>query len=250
MAISQADEDSAALASAQSATDRAYSTILRNTLTGKYRAGERLTESRLTADLGLSRIPVREALKRLALDGVIDLHRHRGATIRVTTRRDIAEFFQVRSMLESNSAAAAAGRIREPSCDAERGRLIDHMLRLQEWTAAPESCGKEEYAKHNHQFHQLIIDLGGNQLVVKFWDSLQLPVQRLSFFQRYRLADLKASMNDHFRIAESILAGDSRAAERYAREHSNRVAAAVHGLPDHEFNLVLNPGLISSPGDM
>lgn len=247
MAISSPNGDDPSLA--QSATDRAYSLILRNILTGKYRSGERLTESRLTAEFGLSRIPVREALQRLARDGTIDLHRHRGASLRVITRKDIADFFEVRSMLEGTSAAAAAGRIRESSNDAERGRLVDQMARWHKWADAAAGYDKEEYAEHNQQFHEFIIHLSGNQLLVKFWEGFQLPLQRLRLIRHYRLGDLEASIDEHLRIAGSILAGDGRAAECYARNHTNRVAAGIYALSDHEFNLIFNPGITSGLAD-
>lgn len=249
MVVGPAHEDGAASAPAQSATDRAYHSLLRNILSGKYRAGERLTESRLTAEFGLSRITVREALQRLAQEGVIDLHRHRGASLRVITRSYMADFFDVRSMLEGTGAAAAAGRIRESSCDAERGRLTDHMAKLKRWADDVTVCDTEEYAEHNDQFHQLIIHLSGNQFLIKFWDGLQLPLQRLRLIRRYRLADLEASIDEHIRIAESILARDWRAAECYARNHTNRIAAGVYALSDHEFNLLFNPGIRSQSSD-
>ena len=247
MTAGVAEEDEADLTHEPSATDRAYSAILNNALTGSYRAGERLTEARLTAELALSRIPVREALKRLALEGVIDLHRHRGATVRVMSRRDMAEFFQARGMLESQSAAVAAGRIGESSCDEERARLVAQMAQLRRWVGAEGCCDKEQYADHNQQFHRLIVELSGNRLLLKMWGSLQLPVQRLKFFGRYRPADIRISIDDHSRIAEAILAGDSESAARFARNHVNRVAAALYELSDVEFDLVLNPGVRSSP---
>lgn len=233
-------------ASARSATDRAYASILHNTLTGTYRAGERLKESRLTAEFGLSRIPVREALKRLALEGVIDLHPHRGAVIRVTTRRDMVEFFQARAMLEGTSAHLAAGRVGETDCASDRAALIRHRNTLRGWAEEPGACTASEYAAHNQQFHELVVALSGNGLLARLWTNLQLPAQRLDFVQRYRPGDVQGSVAEHSRIADSILAGDGQAAERHAREHTNRVAATVHSLADDDFNHVFNPGLTSA----
>lgn len=233
------------VAAAQSATDRAYAAILHNAMTGTYRAGERLKESRLTVELGLSRIPVREALKRLALEGVIDLHPHRGAIIRVTTRRDMIEFFQVRAMLEGTSAHLAAGRIGATDCAQDRTALIVHRNKLRGWTEEPSACTVSEYARHNQQFHELVIALSGNELLARFWKNLQLPAQRLDFLQRYRTGDMRSSVAEHSRIADSILAGDGQSAERHAREHTNRVAAAVHALGDDDFDQIFNPGLVS-----
>jgi len=228
---------------ARPAKDRAYFTILHNILDGKYCAGERLTESRLTAELSLSRISVREALIRLAHEGAIDLHRHRGASLRVLTRKDIAEFFDVRSMFESRSAAAAAGRIGEKCCDAQRHRLVDHLVKLRKWAGGTTVCDTEEFAEHNQQFHQSVIELGGNQLLVKFWNGLQLPQQRLRFIQPYGLSDLETSIVEHLRIVEAILAGDALSAESYTRSHTNHVAARLYALSDREFNLIFNPGI-------
>ncbi|MEV8636287.1 GntR family transcriptional regulator [Streptosporangium sp. NPDC051023] len=236
----------------ESVTDRAYSSILHNALTGSYRAGERLTEARLTGDLGISRVPVREALQRLERDGIIELQRHRGAVIRVITRRDITEFFRVRALLEgggaaASAAAAAAATTGDPRCDGPLEGLSGQAGVLRHWMEEGHHCSAEEYARHSQEFHRLVVSSGENRLLIRIWDSLHLPVQRLNYFQRYRGEDFRVSIEEHAKIAWAILAGDATSAERLAREHVNRIAAHVFMLPDEEFNHVFNPGLTREP---
>ncbi|GAA3122506.1 GntR family transcriptional regulator [Streptosporangium carneum] len=233
----------------ESVTDRAYASILHNALTGSYRAGERLTEARLTSDLGISRVPVREALQRLERDGIIELQRHRGAVIRVITRRDITEFFRVRALLEGGGAAASAAAA--TAGDPRNGGLLEglggQIGLLSRWIEEGHDCSAEEYALHSQEFHRLVVSSGENRLLIRIWDSLHLPVQRLNYFQRYRGEDFRVSIDEHAKIAWAILAGDATSAERLAREHVNRIAAHVFMLPDEEFNRVFNPGLSREP---
>src|SRR5713226_2530768 len=90
------------------ATDTAYEAVRQMILSGEAEAGSRLGEAELAETLGLSRTPVREALQRLGADGLVDVLPHRGARVARWTRDDLAEIFELRSLLEPYAAARAA----------------------------------------------------------------------------------------------------------------------------------------------
>ena len=75
---------------------------------GRYAPGQRLVEADLTAELGVSRGPLREALGRLAAEGVLELEPYRGAVVRRLTREDVEDLFSVREVLEGEAARLAA----------------------------------------------------------------------------------------------------------------------------------------------
>ncbi|MBN9516096.1 MAG: GntR family transcriptional regulator, partial [Alphaproteobacteria bacterium] len=79
-------------------------------LEGKFRPGERLVEDKLSADLGVSRVPVREALLGLSIEGLVRLEPRRGATVAEITPQIVAELVEVRALLEGQNACLAARR--------------------------------------------------------------------------------------------------------------------------------------------
>src|SRR5438132_434148 len=93
-------------------SDHAYAMLRRAIVVGRYRPGDRLTEIALTVELGMSRTPVREAIRRLQADGLIVIG-HRGALVRRLSVLEVASLYPVRAGLEALTAAVARGHVLE-----------------------------------------------------------------------------------------------------------------------------------------
>ena len=184
----------------------------------------RLDERQLTAALGVSRTPVREALSILEQEGFLRTVPRRGIFIVRKSKRQIIEMIQMWAALESMSARLAT--LHAP--DAEIGRLR-HLF--DEFESSPPSEHIGEYSDANIAFHQMIIKLGGSQLIADATKNLFIHVRairRTTIAQDNRAA---RSIVDHLHIIDALEARDTELAERLTRQHTLDLAAHVerHG---------------------
>ncbi len=179
--------------------------------------GERLVECDLTSRFAVSRGPVREALRRLAADGLIEHAPHRGAVVRRLSQREIRELFQIRVEMESLAARLAA-EAAEPS---ERARFAGAIQMI--FAEAPrEAC---VYLRENAAFHEAIMRLAGNRQLGELSMRLHLPLIMAQVGDALTGEVLRASVREHRAIAEAILRQDPAAAAAAMRAHLERAAA-------------------------
>lgn len=189
---------------------------------GRYAPGQRLVEADLTAELGVSRGPLREALGRLAAEGVLEIEPYRGALVRRLGREDVLDLFQIREVLEGEAARLAATLIAEGD---HRARLEAAIAAVDRFRGRNDSVG---YMDENSRFHELIVELSGNKLLARLIGQLQVHAFRL-LFRRMVVEDtaVENSIAEHDEVAAAILAGDARAAERSMRHHVRRSGEMV-----------------------
>ena len=138
---------------------------------GQLLAGNRVHEGDLCQQLGISRTPLREALKVLAMEGLVELNPGRGATVRKLTAKDIQDMLSVLSVLE-NLAGRLTCQMATDEDIREVRRLHDEML---SFYAAGDSL---PYFKRNQQIHSLLITLSGNESLALVHDLLQTRLNR------------------------------------------------------------------------
>lgn len=186
-------------------------------LAGRRQPGSRLVESDLTSRFGVSRGPVREALRRLTADGLIEHWPHRGAVVRRLTEREIRELFLIRIEME-----ALAARLAAAADDPERRARFVAAIRPIYADAPRNPC---EYLKENAAFHDAVMALADNLELRDLSTRLQLPLIMAQVGDILTPAVLKASVQEHRAIAEAILKRDGAAASARMREHLERAAA-------------------------
>ncbi len=191
---------------------------------GRIVAGQRLVENDLTREYGVSRGPLREAFAHLAAEGLIEIAPHRGALVRKLDRSEIADLFGMREVLEGEGARLAARNIDHGT---NRARFEEAWARIQETAAGGDPVA---YVDENEHFHDLIVDLAGNQLLVRHVEMLRLQVFRLQFRRSMNSPSRERSMADHTDVAAAILAGDERAAELAMRAHVRKGAVEIDRL--------------------
>ena len=190
---------------------------------GEYAPGERLTEDRLAADFGVSRNPVREALRTAEAEGFVHTVPRRGVVVASPDAAAVRDLFAVRLSLEPLAARLAATR-----ADAEGVAGLRALLAAAE--AATRAGDLGEVARLNSAMHRCVIDLAGNVWLVTLTGPLYRHVQWV-----FRLgAGHRAphSWTEHVQLVEAIAAGDPDAAERVAAQHVRAAAAAA--LPGDE----------------
>ena len=195
------------VASAGNTGDRVRDMLAEAILSGQLPEGAHLNADALAKQLGVSHIPVREALRSLGADGWIDYRPHLGAYVRARTPDELADLFEARLETESRTTALAAERR-----TAAQLTELDEILARQAATADPSAL-----ARINAEFHIAVAACSQNQLLVGFVSSLSMRAR--FYFSAVAPGRRDESLRDHRAIVEALRRRDSAEAERIGRAH-------------------------------
>jgi DNA-binding GntR family transcriptional regulator len=192
--------------------------LRRAILAGRYAPGERLVEDRLAAEYGGSRVPVREALKTLAGEGLVALAPHRGACVADLSDGLIDELVEVRATLEGLNARLAARR-RDPA--------ILPLLRdvLERGNRAAAHAAPTELAALNSEFHELLARAGSNRILRDIMRTLRERTELA--FRRNSTARAPDDWREHAMILAAVVEGDEELATLMATRHVRTAAEAL-----------------------
>lgn len=197
-----------------------YTALRDAILAGKIDPGQRLVLRRLAEEHGVSDIPVREALRMLERDGLIEMLPYRGARVVMLSPEEVEEAYLIRGQLESLATAEAVGHLD----DTHFGQLEKCMSSMEE---ALEGNDVIAYAGLNREFHGIIFDACPYprlaELIQSLWDG-QAGFQ--SVFGRSP-EWLRQSFDEHRRLLELLRAGDKEEARQLAWEHKQNVSHAL-----------------------
>ncbi len=196
-------------------TAKAYAAIYQALTAGKLRPGEHLAEERLAREIGVSRTPVREALRRLSAEGFVELMPNQGGKVPSLSVDDVIEIFDLRLILESYAVSLAARRITAAQLD-ELGRLCDIMERA----VAKRSRGYiEEISTHNRRFHRVLIEAAGGQRLSRILTQvIEMPLM-LDTYSRFSADDMNRSMRHHRELTAALAAHDPDWAKSVMQAH-------------------------------
>jgi len=191
--------------------------IRRQILDGTLRPGERLVEDRLSSELGVSRVPVREALLGLSMEGLVRLEPRRGATVTSITAALAAELVEVRTLLEALNARLAARR-HDPKIVA----LLQDTLRR--GNEAAQSATPDQLARLNGEFHERLAEASRNSVLSDIMRSLRERTG-LAFSVNGR-SRAREDWKEHAGILAAVIEGDEELAALLASRHVQNAAAA------------------------
>jgi DNA-binding GntR family transcriptional regulator len=195
-------------------TEHAYLRLRHQILDGSLRNGERLGEKELAESLGISRTPVREALRRLASEGLVEVLPNRGARVPVWDQQDVADIFELRVLLESHAARRAADNATED--------VLAHLSAICDEMEAEVRRGDPDLtsvATKNRAFHAAVVDASGSMRLPGLVASLvHIPVI-MQTFKRYSVEALDRSLRHHREIVDAMRAGDGEWAHSVMRAH-------------------------------
>jgi DNA-binding GntR family transcriptional regulator len=203
-------------------TDRSLSDVVSEQIRGRIldgtlKPGERLVEDRLSAELGVSRVPVREALRGLSVEGLVTLLPRRGATVVEVTPQSVAELVEVRALLEGLNARLAAQR-HDPEIVAQ---LEATLARGNE---AAKTGTAEELARLNAEFHERLAEASRNSVLSDVMRGLR---ERTSIaFAINGRARAREDWEEHASVLAAVIAGDAELAALLANRHVQNAAAA------------------------
>jgi DNA-binding GntR family transcriptional regulator len=187
-------------------------------LARRYTPGERLIEDRLSEEMGVSRIPIREALRALAGEGIVRIEPRRGAHVAEISPELARDLVEVRATLEGLNARLAA-RHHVPEIVAELGQI------LQEGNQAAGSGSVEELVRLNGAFHDKLAQAGGNAILGDFMRTLRERTSLVFAANTARRAE--QDWEEHSRILAAVIDGDEELAAMLAMRHVRRAAEAA-----------------------
>jgi DNA-binding GntR family transcriptional regulator len=210
-----------------SVQERLTDELRRLIISGEFEPKARLSEYALADTFGVSRTPVREALKQLQVEGLVEVVARVGTFVAQPSRREITELFALKEVLEGLAARLVAQSRPKDALDALRKNLSESR-------DAVAAQDLERYAELVHEFHNLILEGAGNSKLLAHYQTLmnQLAYQRLVLTTLSQPGRLERSVEEHARILEVVEAGDAYGAEFQMRDHvaaSHReLAAGMH----------------------
>jgi DNA-binding GntR family transcriptional regulator len=189
-----------------------------------------LGEAALAANLGVSRGPIREALGRLATEGLVAVRPRRGAVVSALTAAEFLEAYQVREALEAQAVRLAAPRL----TDEDRQRLRTLIEEQERLVKAGDVDG---FFGSNAAFHELLVRASGNGTLIDMYQQL------LGHMGRYRMRSLalrgtlERSVAEHRAIVRALLRGDTDRAVHLMGEHIRVPQTRLEAAPDEEVEL-------------
>ena len=194
---------------------------------GVLEPGARVPERELCLRLGISRTPLREALKMLASEGLVDLQHHRGAMVSSLTAAALDDLFQVMGALEALAGKAACERASDVAVDEIRAlheRMLEHHARGE----------LSDYFRLNQRIHESIVAAAGNPMLSQLYRGLSVRIRRARYMANLSKPRWDQAVAEHQQILEALTARDSARLGRLLEEH-------LHHKLDVVKTVILNP---------
>jgi DNA-binding GntR family transcriptional regulator len=192
--------------------DRAYAGLRDLIVTLRLPPGSALREDELMRDLGLGRTPLREAVKRLALEGLVEVRPRSGTYVTEIEAHDIVHIAEVRAELEAQAARLAAKRM-DDDLRAAAGRLDAELVALEGTT------GIGAYMALDERVHRFVWEAASNPYLLDALERLWALSLRIWHLVLERVAALPAAVDEQRALLDALVAGDTRRAGARMREH-------------------------------
>ena len=196
---------------AESIADKVHALLRQEIGTGGFRPGQRVQEKALAEQLGISRTPIREALLRLEIEGVVVCNSRRSYNVRILTIDDVHEIYETLGILEGAVAAAVAPRLTET--DRRNLRHFNKMM-----ATAAGDADLQAFGQWNRRFHEVFLLRHDNRALRDTCNLVRGPLYTFPV-RRHTLASwLRKSVAEHRTIIQLVIAGDAEALGTYFRD--------------------------------
>ncbi|AIY06144.1 transcriptional regulator, GntR family [Planococcus sp. PAMC 21323] len=201
--------------------DRAYEYIKKMIITGELKPGQELPEEKLAHELGISRTPLREALKRLAIDALIELRKPKPAIVAAFTSQDIVEIMELRRLLEIKGLENLTDDKQRPAID----RLTNNIKRQLQ---AVEEKKVVEFMDLDQEFHSLLYQNHRNNRLKEMINNVNSGGSRAFLLLSDTAADSsKKAYEEHLSILEAIKQGDVEKAKQQLNIHLDNIESRL-----------------------
>lgn len=192
-------------------------TLRERILGGEFTPGDRLVEGKLSEEMGVSRIPVREALRALASEGLVTIEPRRGASVAILSDDIAYDMVEVRATLEGLNAKLAAQRRDDQTVDRLRAFLG-------KGAEAVRDDSLENFLLLNSEFHEMLATIAGNVVLTELMRSLRDRTALL--FAPSNMRRAKQNWDEHAQILNAVIAGNAELANLLANQHVHNAAKA------------------------
>ncbi|MBQ8563098.1 MAG: GntR family transcriptional regulator [Firmicutes bacterium] len=193
-----------------------YEELKRQILVGEIAPGTRMMEVELADVMGVSRTPVREAIRKLEKEGLVTIEPRKGAYASNISIKDMVDVLEVRQGLEGMAAAIASGRITQQQKE-ELLSIVD------KYKAAVEAANIEEIIKYDEAFHSQIISISGNKTLMQVFSIVQELALRFRYIYYDDFNRYESMPREHQLIEEAIMSGNADKARVAAGDHVSKL---------------------------
>ncbi len=202
---------------------RVFNKLREDILAGVYHENEELKENTIGIELGVSRTPVREALRQLELEGLVTMIPNKGAYVTGITSKDIHDIYMIRSYLEGLCSRWACEHIKEAQIEA-----LDEILYLSEFHAARNHA--DQIVELDNKFHELIYEASGSKILYHVLSDFHHYVERIRKITLSMPNRVAKSNQEHAAILDAIKKRDGDLAESLAHEH---IINTIQNISEH-----------------
>jgi len=196
-----------------------FQTIQENILNGVYEENEELRENTIAKELGVSRTPVREALRQLELEGLVKIIPNKGACVTGITKKDVKDIYAVRSMLEGLCARWATEHVTDMQIDE-----MEEIIMLSEFHIKRGKEGRsQQVTELDGKFHEILYDASNSRILKHVLSDFHKYVKMARKASVTNLARAEKSIEEHKNILQAIKDKDADKAEQLANEHMMNV---------------------------
>lgn len=220
--------------STRSSPDIVFDAIIEGVRLGRLVPGQRLVEADLTESLGVSRGPVREALKRLAAEGIVTLSQNRGAFVRALNRKDADDLLRVLEVTCALGAELAARWIGQKGARAAFESVAEKLLSFEQ------GGDSYEFIETRREFYDVLFYISGNMELRRIIPLMNIHLLRLQFLTRMPDRDRKKQFDEYRAVIATVLNGQSRRAARLMAIHIRRTRLSISRMGDDAFRTGLN----------
>lgn len=204
-----------------SAQEAAHARLREMIFSGALQAGQALRQEEIARQLGLSRLPVREALNRLATEGLVELKPRRGFFVVALKRDEIEDIFDMRAMLEARAGQLAAEQTTTNDADA-----VDSLVEALD-TAIENNVPFEHYARLNEQFHERLYQSCNRKHLRRQIGMLRDAVAPLIRILASETGELRRAQEEHRQMARFFRLGDGERVAELCRNHCAYTGTAL-----------------------
>lgn len=217
-----------------SLSSQVFNKIQDDIINGRYKPGDSLVETKLAEELGVSRTPVREAIRQLELEGLVTYIPNKGVYVTGITKRDIEDIYTIRSLVEGLAVRWAIERIEESEL-----KKLEETVELMEYYT--EKGDMEQVTKLDTRFHEIIYDACKSRVLQNTLKNL------LRYVKKARLTSLKVpkrayqSLEEHKQILNAFKNHELEKGEQLMIHHISRASLNLHGDKENGDKLISHP---------
>lgn len=186
-----------------------FETLREAIISGVLKPGERLMEVQLAEEMGVSRTPVREAIRKLELENFVVMVPRKGAYVADLSTKDIVDVFEIRAALEALAAGLAAERITDDELEELQQILVQNA----------KSQSLEEFIAIDTKFHDVLYRASRNERLVQIISNLREQIQRFRSTTLASPGRMKNTLEEHKRIVDAVSERNVQLAQQLAQEH-------------------------------